>query len=96
MAKVYLLQIYGGQYDDTYHYIHSIWGRAEDAEQQKAKVITEMQLLKELPDPFPDLHYSKMTEKQYEIYEKWETKQRRGEYFHSADVSEWELNNVPK
>ncbi len=92
MKKVcYVVQCNSGQYDDYRWWIAGIFEEPFAAEKLKQEILKEIEILRNIEEPYSFEDAIELTDEQYEVYFKWRQETYQAEEFNEATVVEYPL-----
>ena len=92
MKKVcYVVECDSGQYDDYRWWIAGIFEDVFAAEKLKQEILKEIEILRNIEEPYSFEDAIELTDEQFEVWEKWNNEHYQAEEFNEATVVEYPL-----
>ena len=87
----YVVECSRGSYEDYRTYISGIFLDAFDAEKLKLEIEKNVEIIRNIPEPFDAPDINELSDEQYLIWEKWRNEQDDVYEFNSVYVSEYPI-----
>ena len=87
----YVVQCNSGQYDDYRWWIAGLFEDAFAAEKLKQEILKEIEILRNIEEPYSFEDAIELTDEQFEVWEKWSEEQDDAQEFNGVTVVEYPL-----